>query len=53
MKHHCQKVENQNKEICMLIKVNYDLDRHHFNDAVQTDVAYLVQFMVSHLLNEI
>ena len=51
MEHHCQRVENQNKEICMLIKVNYDLDLRCFNDAVQTDVA--VMLMVSHLLKEI
>lgn len=25
MKDHCQRIENQNKEICMLIKVNHDL----------------------------
>ena len=40
MKHHCQRVENQNKEICMLIKVNY-LDLRRFNDEVQTDVAVI------------
>ena len=39
MKHHCQRVENQNKEICMLIKVNYDSNLHCFNDTVQTNVA--------------
>ena len=41
MKHHCQIVENQNREICMFIKVNYDFDLCHFNDAVQTDVAVI------------
>ena len=34
MKHHCHRVENQNK-------VNYDLGLHRFNDAVQTDVAVI------------
>lgn len=41
MKDHCQRVENQNKEICMLIKVNRDLDLRRYNDAVQTDVAVI------------
>ena len=41
MKHHCERVENQNKEICMLIEVNYDLDLRRFNDPVQTDVAVI------------
>ena len=41
MKDHCQRVENQNKEICMLIKVNRDLDLCRYNDAVQTDVAVI------------
>ena len=41
MKHHCQKVENQNKEICILIKVNY-LDLRRFNDTVKTDVAEIL-----------
>ena len=39
MKHHCQRAENQNKEICMLIKVSYYLDLRLFNDTVQTDVT--------------
>ena len=33
MKDHCQRVENQNKEICTLIKVNRDLDLRRYNDA--------------------
>ena len=41
MKDHCQRVENQNKDICMLIKVNHDLDLRRYNDAVQTDVAVI------------
>ena len=41
MKDHCQRVENQNKEICMLIKVNRDLDLRRYNDTVQTDVAVI------------
>ena len=35
LKDHCQRVENQNKEICMLIKVNRGLDLCRYNDAVQ------------------
>ena len=38
---HCQSVENQNKDICMLFKVNYDLDLRRSIDAVQTDVAVI------------
>lgn len=41
MKDQCQRVENQNKDICMLIKVNHKLDLRRFNDAVQTDVAVI------------
>lgn len=41
MKNHCQRVENQNKEICMLIKVNHDLDLRRFNGVVQIDVAVI------------
>ena len=41
VKHHYQRIENQNKEICMLIKVSHDLAVHRFNDAVQTDVAVI------------
>jgi hypothetical protein len=43
MKEHCQRVENQNKEICMLVKVNRDLRR--YNDTVQTDVAVIFSTM--------
>ena len=39
MKNHIQRVENQNKEICIFIKLNRDLDI--FNDAVQTDVKVI------------
>ena len=41
MKDDCQRVENQNTEICMLVKVSPDLDLHHFNGAVQTDLAVI------------
>lgn len=41
MKDHCQRVENQNKVSCILINVNRDLDRHRYNDAIQTDVAVI------------
>jgi hypothetical protein len=45
MKEHCQRVENQNKEICMLVKVNRDLDLRRYNDTVQTDVAVIFSTM--------
>jgi hypothetical protein len=41
LQENCQRVENQNKEICMLVKVNRDLDLRRYNDAVQTDVAVI------------
>ena len=41
MKDHWQRVENQNKEICMLTKVNTNLDLRRFNDAVKTDAAII------------
>ena len=40
MEHHYQRVENQNKENCILIKVNH-LDLRSFNDEIQTDVAII------------
>ncbi|CAH2107506.1 unnamed protein product [Euphydryas editha] len=40
MKHYCQRVEKQNKEIRMLI-VHHDLDLRRFSDAIQTDVAVI------------
>ena len=41
MKNHYRRVENQNKEICMLINVNCELDLRRNNDAVQIDVAVI------------
>lgn len=41
MKDHCERTENINKEICMVIKVNRELDIRRYNDAIQTDVAVI------------
>ena len=52
MKDHSQRIENQNKENAMLIKVNCDLDLHSFNDAVQTDEAVIFNTVNSEPLFE-
>lgn len=41
MKEHCDIAGNESKEICLVIKVNKNLDIRRYNDAVQTDVAVI------------
>lgn len=41
MHEYCERVENVQREVCMVIKVNRDFDIRRYNDAVQTDVAVI------------
>lgn len=41
MKDHCNIVKKESKKICLVIKVNRDLDIHRYNGAIQTDVLVI------------
>ncbi|XP_065362023.1 uncharacterized protein LOC135955598 [Calliphora vicina] len=41
MKEYCDRFQNENREVYMVIKVNRELDLRRYNDATQTDVAVI------------